>query len=134
MPAIFPLVTKGGGKTVAFPDVCLVPAGTASVPTPFLNTADAARAIKPCRKIRVCKKRALKLDSEMPRSTGDTPSNPGGVASGMKMGKVIYMSGSQTVSLEGKPAVYLTSSTQQNQGNAAGLQVDVKQKKVIIGP
>ncbi len=134
MPAIFPIVTKGGGKASAFPDVCLVPAGGVAVPTPFPNLADAARATKQSKKVFICKKAALKMDSEIPRSQGDAPANPGGVVSGQKMAKVTYLKGSQTVSIEGKPVVYLSSPTLHNQGNAIGVQVDVTQKKVLVGP
>lgn len=123
---------------MAFPDVCKTPAPPAPpIPIPYPNTAMLNQATKTSRKVKIMKKEAVTIKSEVPRTMGDEAGVAGGVVSGSNMDKMIPKKGSSKVKVEGLPLVYLTSMTGHNGVNAnapVGLQVAPSQIKVIVAP
>ena len=133
---MFPATSKQGGQSFAMPDTCLTPAPPAPpVPIPYPNLGMPAQATGASTKVKFVNMPALKLDSEIPMSSGDEAGVNGGVVCGQNMGKVTYKMGSMKVQIEGKAAVSLLSMTGHNGANAnmpAGPQVAPSQTKVLI--
>jgi len=106
----------GDGQNMAMPDVCLTPTPGGPVPMPYPNTSMSTTALLPttAMTILVDGTPALNMMSEIPLSNGDEAGVNMGVVSGMIMGPTSYIMGSETLMLEGIPAVKLTSETGQN--------------------
>jgi uncharacterized Zn-binding protein involved in type VI secretion len=127
------LCSMQGGSLLAFPDVCKVPAPPGPpVPTPFPNTAMPQMASGAASKVLVCGMPALTTGSSIPSSNGDEAGTAGGVTSGNIMGKASFVKGSTKVMLQGKPAVSLGATTQQNGTNASGSVLAPSQTKVMV--
>lgn len=109
-------LTMADGQNLAFPDVCLTPTPGGPVPIPYPNISMSATALPPttAMTILVDGTPALNMLSEIPISNGDEAGVNLGVVSGMIMGPTRYLMGSETLMLEGAPAVKLTSETGQN--------------------
>lgn len=90
------------GVSIAFPDVCLTPAGPSPVPIPYPNIAkssdtDQATKSVTCDGNPVCVK-----GSTFKTSTGDEAGTNKGVASGKTQGKAEFVNYSFDVRFEGK--------------------------------
>lgn len=109
-------LTMANGQNMALPDVCLTPTPGGPVPMPYPNISMSSTALPPttAMTILVDGTPCLNMTSEIPMSNGDEAGVNMGVVSGMIMGATQYIMGSQTLMLEGVPAVKLTSSTGQN--------------------
>lgn len=133
---MIPATTNGGGQCFAFPDVCKTPIGSSTPPIPYPNIgmcSDLKTSSCPG-KIRICKKFAGVVGSEIPMSSGDEAGVAGGVIGGSNKKKVVYTSGYPKVLLQGKVAAFLTSLTTQNNANIVGAQVAPSQTKVLYSP
>jgi len=109
-------LTMNNGTNLAFPDVCLTPTPAGPVPMPYPNISTTVTALPPTTVLTmlVDGTPALNMLSEIPLSNGDEAGVNLGVVSGMIMGPTSYILGSETLMLEGIPAVRLTSETGQN--------------------
>jgi len=109
-------LSMNDGMNLAFPDVCLTPTPAGPVPIPYPNISTSMTALPPTTalSILVDGTPALNMMSEIPLSNGDEAGENLGVVSGMIMGPTSYILGSETLLLEGVPAVKLTSETGQN--------------------
>ena len=68
----FPAGSKGGGFTVAFPDVCKTPTPAGPVPIPYPNIAQTAQAKQQAKKVKVGgNATTLKGKSAFKNSTGN---------------------------------------------------------------
>jgi hypothetical protein len=135
---MFPASTAAGGMCMGMPDVCKTPAPPAPpIPIPYPNIAQCAMANPGTASLKVLILNAstLKLQSEIPISSGDEAGVAGGVVSGMNMGPAKFIKGSSKVLVEGKPGVYLTSQLGMNGSspNTVGTQLAPSQAKVIFG-
>ena len=133
--ATMPASSKGGGQCFAFPDACLTPPPPPGVPIPYPNIGMLNQAKKESKVLKWDGKWALTTKSEIPRSSGDEAGVLKGVISKMNMGKITFKKGSMKVSIEGQPAVHLTSMTSHNgmsANNPAGAQVAPSQTKAIL--
>lgn len=114
-------VTKEGGKCIGFPDTCLTPSPPGSpVGVIYSNTAHPSNGSRATTKVFVHGMPALTLASRIPMSSGDEAGVKGGIVSGTHMDEMEFSMSSQTVKLEGNPAVRLGDSTKHNSGNAIG--------------
>ena len=126
-------VTKENGQLFAFPDVCKVPAPPAPpLPTPFPNTAMPQLGNPATVKVLIHGMPALTKASKIQPSNGDQGGVAGGLVSAKIMGAASFVSGSAKVKLEGNPAVFLGSPTQQNENNAMGSVIQPSQNVVLI--
>ncbi len=100
-----PVTEKSGGKVVAFPDVCLTPAGTATVPIPYPNISQSSDLAKGSKKVKINGAPVCLKDSEISKSTGDEAGSSNGIASGKTCGKATPVNYSTNVKIEGKNAV-----------------------------
>ena len=91
----FPAGSKGGGFTVAFPDVCKTPTPAGPVPIPYPNIAQTAQAKQQAKKVKVGgNAAALKGKSAFKKSTGNeaaTRSLGAGVMSPKARGEVLSL-------------------------------------------
>jgi hypothetical protein len=129
-------LTMGEGQNIAFPDVCLTPTPGGPVPMPYPNISMSVTALPPTTAMTVLidGTPSLNLMSEIPISNGDEAGVNLGVVSGMIMGPTRYVMGSETLMLEGVPAVKLTSETGQNgeMMNAEGACLVPSQEIMIV--
>lgn len=137
---MFPMMTRGDGKCVGFPDVCKVPAPPAPlpVPMPFPNVGmmSSASAGTCSQKVKVLNKPPILKSSEISSSKGDEPGTLKGMVSNVNMDKISFKTASSKVEIEGKPVVTVFKTTAHNGSNAnmpAGTIVAPSQSKVIIG-
>jgi len=109
-------LTMAEGQNIAFPDVCLTPTPGGPVPMPYPNISMSATALPPttAMTILIDGTPSLNMLSEIPMSNGDEAGANMGMVSGMIMGPTRYIMGSETLMMEGVPAVKLTSETGQN--------------------
>jgi glucose dehydrogenase len=142
-----PAATKGGGKCLAAPDVCHLPAppppvGPGGIPTPYPNNGSCNSADKATDKVLFKKKGVCVENSEIPSSTGDEAGcsnlpTPKGVMSQKNTAKVVFKSHSSKVKAQGKGVVALMASTAHNgSGNMnapMGKLVEPSQTKIIVG-
>lgn len=120
------------GMAMAFPDVCLTPAGPVSVPIPYPNIALTPMGLPPAFNIMFQCTPAHNLLTIVPLSLGDSAGVQMGVASGMIMGPRRCLTGATTVLLKGVPATRMTSQTLQNSTNAPGMRLSPSQVKVLL--
>lgn len=103
-------IFKGGsGKSIAFPDVCLCPPSppTGPIPTPLMNTAQAADLQNGAATVTIEGKPVAHAMSFIARSTGNevAQATGGGVITHMVQGAAYFQTYSRDVFIEGKPAV-----------------------------
>ena len=96
---------ESGGKSVAFPDVCLTQVGPAVVPIPYPNTAQSSDLDNGAKTVFVDGQPMGHEKSFFKTSTGDEGGSNGGVSSGSTKGKAEFISFSFDVSVEGKGVV-----------------------------
>ncbi|KMQ50650.1 hypothetical protein CHISP_2501 [Chitinispirillum alkaliphilum] len=97
------VVHKGSnGKSIAFPDVCMTPAGTAVIPIPYPNIAQSSDTDKGSKKVKCDGNPICLKDSIFKTSTGDEAGSNKGVASGKTKGKAEFVNYSMNVKVEGK--------------------------------
>jgi len=138
MVAIFAASNKGSGLSIAFPDVCKVPAPPAPfVPVPFPNIASFSGGSKTASKVLIAKKEAFTMDSEISSTSGDEAGTLMGIISSKNMDKAAPKKGSGKVVIEGAKVVRLTSMCGQNGASAnapAGVHAKPCQTKVLVAP
>lgn len=122
--------TMEKGNAMAMPDVCKTP--PMGTPVPYPNTAEMPLAAPPTKKILVVGAPALNQASSVPMTMGDNAGLMGGVTSSTVMSEMKFSQGSTKVSLEGSPAVRLTTPTTHNNQNAIGTVIVPSQEKVMI--
>jgi hypothetical protein len=116
-----PITVKGEGICFAFPDVCLTPVGSSSVPLPYPNIGQLAEATGTAESVRVGDQPVVTSQSAIPTTSGNEAGSLGGVTSGTTKGAVAFDLGfSATVFAEGGNVVRLGDATRQNDGNALG--------------
>jgi hypothetical protein len=136
---MFPASTKGGGNTLAFPDVCKVPAPPAPfVPTPFPNTGQCsdAKGSSCSQKVKISNKAVLTMDSEIASTHGDEAGTLKGMVSQTTGDKAAYRMGSTAVKIEGSAVITVLKPCAANGVSAnapPGAQIAPSQTKVIIG-
>ena len=124
--------TQMMGMDMAFPDVCLTPAGPAMVPIPYPNIAMGPTAIPNQVIVNIMAMPAHNLGTETPLTNGDEAGVGLGVESGMIMGPSHHVTGANTVLFDGKPATRLTSTSVQNSNNAPGVRLVPSQMMVLL--
>lgn len=108
-----PASHRGAGSAMAFPDVCMTPAGPAEVPVGYPNIAMNAQATPFATTVKVGMVNALNLASKIPKTSGDEA----GTAS-PNQGQAEFTMGNPIISIELQPAVNLTCPTTGNEMNA----------------
>jgi hypothetical protein len=100
------VVHKGsGGKSVAFPDVCLTQVGPAVVPIPYPNIAQSSDMDNGAKTVTADGQPLGHEKSFFSKSVGDEAGSNKGVASGTTAGKSEFVSFSFDVEVEGKGVV-----------------------------
>lgn len=94
-----------GGKSIAFPDVCLTQVGPAVVPIPYPNMAQSSDLDNGAKTVFVDGNPMGHEKSVFKTSTGDEAGAHKGIASGTVKGKAEFISFSFDVSVEGKGVV-----------------------------
>ena len=129
-------LTMNNAMNMGLPDVCLTPTPAGPIPIPYPNISLTSTTLPPttAMTILVDGTPALNLLSEIPLSNGDEAGVNLGVVSGMIMGPTQYIMGSETLFLEGVPAVKLTSETGQNgeMMNAPGVCITPSQLIMLV--
>ncbi len=116
-----PITVKGQGICFAFPDVCLTPVGTSTVPLPYPNVGQLAEATGTANSVLVGGQPVVTSHSRIRSTSGNEAGSAGGVTSGTTKGAVHFDVGfSTTVFAEGGNVVRLGDATRQNNGNARG--------------
>jgi hypothetical protein len=124
--------TQMMGMDMAFPDVCLTPAGPVVVPVPYPNIAMGPTAIPNQLAVMIMAMPAHNLGTIIPMTNGDNAGVSLGVASGTVMGPSRHLTGSFTVLWSGMPATRLTSMSLQNSTNAPGARLVPSQPIVLL--
>jgi len=120
------------GMDLAFPDVCLTPAGPVVVPIPYPNIAMGPTAIPNQFTVLIEAMPAHNLGTTTPLTNGDNAGVATGVASGLVMGPSRHLTAAFTVLYSGMPATRLTSMSLQNSTNAPGARLVPSQVKVLL--
>ena len=120
------------GMDLAFPDVCLTPAGPVVVPIPYPNIAMGPTAIPSQMIVLIEAMPAHNLGTVTPLTNGDNSGVAMGVASGLVMGPSRHLTAAFTVLFGGMPATRLTSMSLQNSTNAPGVRLVPSQAKVLL--
>jgi len=131
---MFPVSTNMAGMGMGMPDVCLVPAVPAPIPTPFPNLAlhSMSNPATCAMKVIIQGGLAQHLGSMIMLTSGDEAGVGGGVMSGTFMGMSRATVGSMKLLVSGMPAVRLTSMRMQNLTNVpAGIETVPDQVKVM---
>ena len=108
------MLSMGAGMDMAFPDVCLTPAGPAPVPVPYPNMAMSAATMPAVFNVLVECTPGVNMMSKGLVSLGDQPGVLMGAVSHMNSGQTSYMVGCFTIIVGGAPAQRVTSVTGQN--------------------
>jgi hypothetical protein len=124
--------TQMMGMDMAFPDVCLTPAGIAVVPIPYPNIAMSPTAIPSQTTVMIMAMPAHNLGTITPMTNGDNAGISLGVASGTVMGPSRHLTAAFTVLFGGMPATRLTSMSLQNSTNAPGARLVPSQTTVML--
>ena len=120
------------GMDLAFPDVCLTPAGPVVVPIPYPNIAMGPTAIPNQFTVLIEAMPAHNMGTVTPLTNGDNAGVAMGVASGLVMGPSRHLTAAFTVLFGGMPATRLTSMSLQNSTNAPGVRLVPSQAKVLL--
>ena len=116
------------GASLAFPDVCKVPAPPAPfVPVPFPNVSVASDNLsKASKRVKILQKEATSVKS----SSGDEPGTLKGIVSSMTKMSTLFAQHSVKVKAEGKKASLLGDAKMANKAytTAAKLQKDFEKK------
>jgi len=120
------------GMDLAFPDVCLTPAGPVVVPIPYPNIAMGPTAIPSQMIVLIEAMPAHNMGTVTPLTNGDNAGVAMGVASGLVMGPSRHLTAAFTVLFGGMPATRLTSMSLQNSTNAPGARLVPSQVKVLL--
>ncbi len=120
------------GMDLAFPDVCLTPAGPVVVPIPYPNIAMGPTAIPNQFTVLIEAMPAHNMGTVTPLTNGDNAGVAMGVASGLVMGPSRHLTAAFTVLYSGMPATRLTSMSLQNSTNAPGARLVPSQVKVLL--
>ena len=125
--------TKAGGMTMAFPNVCKVPAGPTMIPMPLpsIGMLAAADASTCSPKVKIQNQAVFHVQTAVPKTQGDEVGTAGGVVSGQFGGRCARLRASTKVMIGGKPAVCFLYQVISNQGNVPGVQLAPSQLKVI---
>ena len=113
-------IARKQGVCMAFPDVCLTPAGNSQVPIPYPNIAQLSSAEGASADVLAGGIEVILADSEIASSSGGEAGSGGGVTSGTQNDKCTFTSFSSTVKANGKGIVRQLDQTSQNNGNAQG--------------
>jgi hypothetical protein len=124
--------TQMMGTDLAFPDVCLPPAGPAMVPIPYPNIAMGPTAIPSQVIVNIMAMPVHKLGTTTPMTNGNNAGVGLGVASGLVMGPSRHLTAAFTVLFAGMPATRLTSMSLQNSTNAPGARLVPSQPIVLL--
>lgn len=127
------LSTKAGGMTMAFPNVCKVPAGPTMVPVPLpsIGLLAAADASTCSPKVKIQNQPVCHVQTAIPKTQGDEVGTAGGAVSSVFGGRSARLRASTKVTIGGKPAVCFLFQIVSNQGNALGAQLAPSQLKVL---
>lgn len=136
---MFPLSTILEGMATGFPDTCNTPTPAGPVPVPYPNIAEFAMADPEtaAEKVFAMNMPVMMKGSKVLITQGDEAGTAGGIVSGVFAGEGAFEIGSFTVSVEGKPAAYLTCMMGLNGSNAncpIGVHVEPSQELVTVGP
>lgn len=112
------------------PDVCLTP--PVPVPIPYVNIGEHTVAVSFSTVVMFGGMFALNTGSNLPITQGDEAGTAGGVISGTVMSTGYFLTGSPIVTVQGIPAVRLTSLTSGNNSNAYGSVVSPGVPTVLI--
>ncbi|MBC3766670.1 PAAR-like domain-containing protein [Neptunicella marina] len=135
---MFPITTKGGGMSIAMPDVCKTPAPPAPpIPIPYPNMASFTQANPgTCsKKVKILNQAVITKDTQVSMTSGDEAGSVGGVVSNMIKGPAKATKFSTKVKVEGKNVVYHTCMIGHNGSNAnspAGIHSVPSQMKVTV--
>ena len=137
MLPIFPAAAKGPGVSMAFPNVCKVPAppSPSPVPTPFPSVANHAMATGTSVKVKFDNMEAFTVSAKIPVTNGDEAGVAKGVVSQTTMDQAVAKMGCVMVMVEGAQLVHQLSPMSQNGANAnmpAGLQTVPCQVRVMV--
>jgi hypothetical protein len=124
--------TQMMGMDMAFPDVCLTPAGPVMVPVPYPNIAMGPTAIPNQMTVMIMAMPAHNLGTITPMTNGDNAGVGLGVISGLVMGPSRHLTGALTVLFSGMPATRLTSVSMQNSTNTVGARLIPSQPTVLL--
>jgi carboxyl-terminal processing protease len=112
---MLPAANQAKGQNVNTPDVCNTPAGTTTVPIPYVNVAQNNQAIGFAKTVMVEGSYALNIGTSVPTTSGDES----GSAHPVTKQESRWVTGSATVYIECFNAVTLTSPSTGNACNAA---------------
>lgn len=135
---MFPITTKGGGMSTAFPDVCKTPAPPAPpVPIPYPNMASFTQGnpATMSKKVKILNQPVFTKSSVVLMTSGDEAGAAGGIISNSIKGPAKAKTFSQKVKVEGKNVVYQTCMIGHNGSNAnapAGMHSVPSQVKVTV--
>lgn len=129
------MLTMGAGTELAFPDVCLTPAGPVPVPIPYPDVGETATSAPAAYNVMIDCMPVINTLSEGLVSAGDDVGVELGAVSHMISGETVHMVGCFTIFVDGLPAQRLTSVTGQNcmgvMPNAPGMCVTPSQVTVL---
>jgi uncharacterized Zn-binding protein involved in type VI secretion len=109
------------GIAFAFPNICLTPAGPATVPIPYPSIAQLADAKDASTDVLAGGKGViLEGKTKVETTSGDEAGTGMGVPSGTQGKECTFTKGSSTVKVNGAAVVRLGDPTQQNKNNAIG--------------
>lgn len=115
-----PALHRGSGTATASADVCNTPSGTATVPTPYTNTATYSQAVSFSTIVKINKMNALTASTTIPSTSGDEAGSSGGTTSGTVASKATFTTFSANVLFGGQGAARGGDATSQNGTNAVG--------------
>ncbi|MGE4557494.1 MAG: DUF4150 domain-containing protein [Desulfovibrionaceae bacterium] len=120
------------GNLMSEIDVCKTPTPAGPIPTPYPNIGMTPTADPPCSNVLIVGSPALNLECQIPMTNGDQAGAAMGMVSGEIMGEAKFTIGSETVTLEGSPAVRMGDPTTHNSNNAIGSCLVPSQSKLMI--
>jgi len=115
--------TTAAGMCLAFPDVCLTPAGPAVAPIPYPNMGLEPTNVAFVPNVLITCAPAHNMLTVAPLTNGDNAGVATGVASGTVMGPARTVTAAFTVIVGCAPLARLTSVTIQNNTNAPGAKI-----------
>lgn len=133
------VATNNDGVSMAYPDVCLIPApppgvGAAGIPIPYPNAAVSGNGAKTTKKVKTTGKKVAVKKSEFSKASGDEAGVQKGLMASKNMDKSYFKIWSMDVKVEGRMVIRQFDMMSNNGSNAnmpAGMQVAPSQTKVI---